>query len=275
MKWTNPGHQLDELGQRYLKIENLLIYGTDGIALDAVNFINWLGVAEDFCIANTIDFNDTLKNPRFSPENTIVVLTNPEQADIAATIKNLGYNHIFYLSPAHNRRDNFIQNFACIWLMYKHGKLLSHWTNFLTTSRCNLNCYKCLNFYSFIDNPKDVTFDEFKYHIDIMFSKFDYLYSLHFTGGEPLLVEELPKFIMYLADNYKNRIYDFFVITNATIMPSVELIDSMRLIDGHFHLDDYSDTVLSSKVVQIQSFLDNHGMKYVTNKPSYWYDLGI
>ena len=29
MKWTNPGHEFDALGERLLKIKTIYIYGTD------------------------------------------------------------------------------------------------------------------------------------------------------------------------------------------------------------------------------------------------------
>ena len=55
MKWTNPDHQLDELGAHYLKIEKLYLYGTDERAKKAYDCLKWLGVADEFDISFVLD----------------------------------------------------------------------------------------------------------------------------------------------------------------------------------------------------------------------------
>ena len=288
MKWTNPGHQLDEIGKQLLKVKNIYIYGTGEISVKAYNCLKWLGVDDDFNVVfvsdesdinnlhgrDIINFRDLCdKITSIQLETSIVVLYWHKPTDMADTLQQLGFNNIFYLTHTHNRRDNFIQNFLCVWLMYKHNKLLSHWTNFLTTSRCVLNCYKCLNCYYSIHEPRDITFEEFKEHIDIVFSKFDYLYSLHFSGGESFLVKELPKFVKYLDEKYKDRIFELFLVTSSMLLPDREFIDAMKSIGGSLVLNDYSANVHNTKVNEIVDILDANGIKYTINTPSEWMDL--
>ncbi len=293
MKWSNPGHQLDELGERYLKVKNLYIYGVDEKAKKAYNALKWLGIAEEFCISFVQDitvynqesehvfcekpiipFQTVLCDEvRIAPGECVVALPWIAQTCEREILEQIGLTNIFYLIPSHNRCDNFIQNFVCVWLMYKHGKLLSHWTNFVTTLKCNLNCKHCLNFNDLLKDPQHVTFEVYKDHIDTIFSKFDYLYSLHFTGGEPMLVKDLPRFIRYLLDNYKDRIFEFFVISNATIMPTEETLSAVKEINGSFLLDDYSATVPNSKLEEIERVLKVKKVDYSVNKVESWYDL--
>ena len=293
MRWTNPGHQLDHLGARYLGVKNLYIYGIDEKAKKAYDFLQWLGVADEFDISFVLDITaynkesnhefcgqrviafqtDLCTELRGTPEQSAVALPWIAQTNEREMLEQIGLVNIFYLTPSQNRRDNFIQNFICVWLMYKHGKLLSHWTNFITTLKCNLNCKYCLNYNEFIENPKDVSFEDFKEHMDILFSKFDYLYSLHFCGGEPMLVKELPRFIRYIEENYKDRVYEFFIITNATIMPNKEMISAVKSLNGSFLLDDYSASVPKSKVEEIEKVLTEHDVGYSVNKVQYWFDL--
>lgn len=292
MKWTNPGHQLDDLGKKYLKVENLYIYGTSEMAKQAYDFLCWLGVADEFDISFVLDIpegsaetfcgrpvialqTDFRKEISSAPEKVAVALSWYTETCPREISEQAGVTNIFYLANSNGRHDNFIQHFICVWLMYKHGKLLSHWTNFRTTGRCNLNCRDCLNFNNLITEPKDVTFEEFKEHIDTVFSKFDYLYSLHFTGGEPMLVKELPHMIRYLGEKYGNRIFDFFVITNGTMIPSEEVIDAVKSVGGHFLIDDYSETVSRTKVGEIKSALDSHNVKYTVNKTPSWFQLDV
>lgn len=295
MKWTNPGHQLDDLGARYLKVKNLYLYGTDESAKQAYEFLCWLGVAEEFEISFVVDRaalgrkrQGTFCGKRVIPFQTILckeVQKSPGTAAVALLwsgqsaerelLEQAHVNNIFYLSHSHNRRDNFIQNFICIWLMYKHGKLLSHWTNYLVTMRCNLNCKHCLNFNEFLESPQDITFENAKEHFDTVFSKFDYLYSLHLCGGEPMLAKELPRIIRYLVENYKDRIFNFFIITNGTVIPSVETLAAVKSLNGGFLIDDYSGSVLRTKVDEIKNTLESHEIWYKVNKAESWFDLDI
>ena len=295
MKWTNPGHQLDHLGERYLKVKNLYIFGVDEKAGNAYKLLQWLGVADEFNISFVLDitvinqgadrtfcgkpvipFQTELCDAlRAAPEECAVALPWIAQTAERAIMEELGADNIFYLLGSNNRRDNFVQNFVCVWLMYKHGKLLSHWTNFVTTSKCNLNCKHCLNFNEYITCPQDVPFDSFKAHIDAVFSKFDYLYSLHFTGGESLLVKELPRFIRYVQEAYGERIFDFFVITNGTVVPSEETFEAVKSMNGAFLVDDYSDSVSTTKVEAIKSACGAHGVGCTVNKADFWFDLDL
>lgn len=295
MKWTNPGHQLDTLGEAYLKVKHLYLFGIDEKAKKTYDFLCWLGVEKDFDISFVLDITvlnkteerhfcgrpviafqtDLCNQVKKAPEESVIALPWIAQINEKKILEELGAAHIFYLLPSHNRRDNFIQNFLCVWLMYRHGKLLSHWTNFLTTSKCNLNCKHCLNFNEFICEPKDIAFEEFKENIDILFSKFDYLYSLHFCGGEPLVVKDLPKLIRYVRDNYGDRVFEFFIITNGTIVPNEETISAVKSVHGSFLIDDYSDTVSVAKVEKICTVLDEQNVSYVVNKAESWFDLDL
>jgi hypothetical protein len=137
MKWNNPGHQLDELGARYLKVKNLYIYGVDEKAKKAYAALRWLGVADEFCISFVQDitvynkenehvfcekpiipFQTVLCDQvRSAPEEGVVALPWIAQTNEREILKQIGLTNIFYLVPSHNRCDNFIQNFVCVWLM--------------------------------------------------------------------------------------------------------------------------------------------------------------
>ena len=295
MKWTNPDHQLDELGAHYLKIEKLYLYGTDERAKKAYDCLKWLGVADEFDISFVLDatvLNQTNERT-FCGKRVIAFQTelcseagaNPDMCAVALPwiaqtgermiLEQIGVSNIFYLTASFNRRDNFIQNFLCVWLMYKHGKLLSHSTNLLTTLHCNLNCKYCLNFNEYLKERHDLSFEEYKAQIDTLFSKFDYLYSFHFCGGEPMLAKELPRMIRYLEEHYRNRIFEFFIITNGTLVPGQELLTAIKAMNGSFLIDDYSDTVPQTKIQEISGVLDENEIAYQINKVDHWYDLNI
>lgn len=288
MLWTNPGHQLDALGFEYKKVHDLYFVGINSSSKRDYDFLRWIDAVKDFNITfvSDISVHDCdIKNERvitfdslceelyLAHEKAVVILKSPNLEEETKLILNTGKAYVFYLDPAVNRRDNFIQNFVCIWMMYKYKKLLSHWTNYLVTTRCNLNCRCCLNFYNAIKNPQDINFDDIKQHIDILFSKFDYLYSLHISGGEPLLAKNLSEMIYYIKNNYGNRIFDFFVITNGTVMPNDRILEAIKSIDGHILLDNYGNHTKMNKLESIKEKLILNKIKFDVNSPRFWYDL--
>ena len=207
MKWTNRGHELDAVGLQYAKIRNLYIWGAGLNGQECYNFLNWLKVDKDLeiqfvdsdekiqkvgcCSKKVISPNELFSRLSCDDENSIsvvVVAIVKENEELMEMCVKKGVKHLFNnLVTSHRRTDNFIQHFICTWLLYKKGELLSHWMNYVVTTKCNLNCQGCANFTEYISNPKDIPLMDFQNHMDIIFSKYDYLYSFHFTGGEPLL----------------------------------------------------------------------------------------
>ncbi|GHT01674.1 hypothetical protein AGMMS50276_30180 [Synergistales bacterium] len=284
MKWTNRGHELDELGARYVQVRNLYIWGAvrkwEALAKllgwlgfsrwkhavpysgeACVKFLRWLGIADDFQIrfvdsasakwgTDVCGYRVISPNDFFASVNAsdVVVITPLGRYDeivdsFPANIRG-GMGNVFNWSNINNKQTNeFIRHFLCVYLLYKYDKLLSHWANYNVTTRCNLNCKNCLNFSGYINVQQDKTFDDFKNHIDVVFSKFDYLYSLHFTGGESLLNKDLCKMLKYIGDEYGDRVYDLFFITNGTLIPNQELLDVLRQVNCWVIIDDYSASV--------------------------------
>jgi glycosyltransferase involved in cell wall biosynthesis/organic radical activating enzyme len=293
MKWIKRGHQLDELGERYLKVKNLYIYGIDDRAKKIYDLLRWLDVADEFNISFVLDITvwnkesqhmfcgkrviafqtDLCAEVSRAPEENVIALPAASQTNETAILKGLNVHNIFHIIEAYNRNDNFIQNYLCVWLMYKHGILLSHWTNFMTTTRCTCNCKACLNSNNYVIDPKDVSFEDFKSHIDVVFSKFDYLYNFHFSGGEPLLVKELPQYIRYIEDNYKGRIFEFLCLTNGTLIPDNELLEAMEAMNVELHIADYSSSITYSKIEEINEVCNKNNIHVQINKSPYWVDL--
>ena len=297
MKWTNPGHQLDEQGEAYCKVKRIYLFNTDEGSEEILRFLTWLNVESEFeitilvskdhleqgtpgqfCGRPVLSYDADLEEQGILPamaEESVFVLPHCGQTQRHALLCRLGAKYIFFRSHTRNRRDNFIQNFLCIWLMYKHGRLLSHWTNYLVTSRCNLNCRDCLNYNPYIKAPMDVPFEEFKRNFDILFSKFDCLYSLHLTGGEPMLTKRLPEEIRYLAEHYRDRFFDFFVVTNAMVVPSEEVLSAIKGIGGHVNIDDYRPNVKNSRIDELIGKLEEYSIPYVRNVAEYWFDFRL
>jgi len=288
MKWENRGHELDMIAEQYLAVKSLYIWGTGERGTDCINFLEWLKIDTDF----TIYFVDSKPEKQgtvyrgykvLSPEElfarydteSAVVSSNEEISDILEQ-HEIPY---FDLAVTNHGKHMFIQHFLCTYMLYKYNKLLSHWMDYNPTIRCNLNCEGCLNFNNVIDeNIREQSLDDFKRHIDTVFEKVDLCYSFHFSGGEPFLSKELPDIMRYLADNYGSKIYDKFVITNGTILPSDKLLKAMSLDAGGGYwvfFDDYRDTVplAQKRIPEIEKKLHDYGIYYKIIRPDIWFNL--
>lgn len=296
MIWKKPGHELDKIGNGLMGVKNLRFFGFDETAKKMFDFVKWLGIENDFdikfiwdetehegeahpeyfCGKKVIVYNgeSNLQDIIADNDNTVVVMKDRGHTRRVERLRRVGVERIFYMNPSRLGIDNFVQNFICIYMMYKYEILVSHWTNYLITTRCNLNCKYCLNFNEYLKRPVDVSMDSFEQHFKILFEKFDYLYSLHLTGGETQLTRDLPEKIRFLKQ-YKERIYDFFVITNGTIVPSEGVLEAVKSMNGWFLIDDYSETVPQSKICEITKKMDAYRVGYTVSKAHSWFDLSV
>ncbi|GHV53567.1 hypothetical protein FACS1894216_11810 [Synergistales bacterium] len=292
MKWTNKGHELDELGAKYIKIKDLYIWGAGRFGRKMLRFLRWLNLSDDFCI-KFIDSNVSLQNKivdnvlivspacfldTFNPETDVLDISSEGLYFELEKIYSEKFPASFFISYAEHKPDHdFLRMFVCVYLMYKHGKLLSAHSNYIITTICNLNCDGCLNFNQYIKHPADESFESFKRHTDIVFSKFDYLASFHFSGGEVMLHRELPKFLKYISETYGDRIFELFFVTNGTVIPDSELLALMQRTNCGVLLDDYRQSVPKSvdTFPKVKALFDEYGIEYRIAKADYWYELGI
>ena len=295
MKWINKGHEFDEIGKQYAQIKNLYIWGAGVNGEACYNFLKWLGAdndfnivfvdsdsekqAGDFCGVKVISpqvLFERLKEKTVNNTSVMVVTVAAANDEIMEICAEHGIVHLFnWIMYSHSQKNNFIQHFLCIWLLYKRGKLLSHWMNFVVSTRCNLNCKGCAIFYEYHVSPQHVIFDEFKHHIDLVFSKYDMMYSFHLSGGEPLLNKEFGKFVAYVNDTYGDRIYDLFVVTNGTIVPSDQVLSALQKKKWWMQIDDYTavSQVASRNMPKLLQKLREWDIPYQLVKAEHWFDL--
>ena len=101
---------------------------------------------------------------------------------------------------------------------------------YIVTTRCTMNCRECnTKIPEYNKNGTHVNiqkFDQFKKDLDTLLKAVDYINFFGFVGGEPLLSKELPQLIEYAKK--QRKIKHIFIASNATILPSKELIDVIK-----------------------------------------------
>lgn len=152
------------------------------------------------------------------------------------------------------------------------------------TSRCSLNCKYCGALVPKFRELKinfDVNVEKTKKSIDELFSVYSYINHLDFTGGEPLLKQNELIELLKCAAKYKNQ-FDFLrVLTNGTILPSPEMIATIKNFDFKFdfYLDNYKG--LSVKADEFKKVCAENNIEYkeiiYSNDAQYcdgWIDFG-
>lgn len=133
------------------------------------------------------------------------------------------------------------------------------------TTRCNLKCKLCSVGIPTQKDAYHIAMEDFEKQLGIIFSVIDSVDSLEFAGGEPFLHSDLPLMIeAYMR--YKDRIKQWLVVTNGTILPGNDLIDALIKFNnfGKLHLSDYN--INPDKTKQLVKLLDEIGFKYRIDK---------
>lgn len=131
---------------------------------------------------------------------------------------------------------------------------------FHVADHCNLNCKYCTHYSPLVKEPVFTDYAEFEKGIRQLRK---YVYDIgiiRILGGEPLLNQELSKFIRLVRELYPAAIID--VVTNGLLVEKIgdELIETMRECLAFFHISLYKP--LENQIGRIQKFLYEKQIAY-------------
>ena len=288
MKWTNKGHEFDEIGVRISSFSKIAIFcaGTKGIELlnivhahtnlEVVAFID-NDSEKQGSIIDGISVFSALDWFRIQKNDTAVVIT-VHNRDLQNVIirqleddYDLKYNYDVFIT----------HKFIPIYMWYKNKKLIAFNTIYSITQFCNLKCKNCNSFMQYIQNPKHMGEDKVKNDIDLLFSTFDYMFILNLFGGETTLHPDLPEIIRYIHTNYESR-YDFLgIATNGFTKLSSELVDAIKATNAVINISNYAQYFPNDNERQrqfatfVQCLKDNNITHHIEDFSSYWFDYGF
>ncbi len=109
---------------------------------------------------------------------------------------------------------------------------------FEVTHHCNLNCKGCSHF-SPLSEKSFGDFDQFSKDLERIHSMVDHVGQIRLMGGEPLLNEDLWKFVEKTREIYKYD--DIAVVSNGIKLIGIsdKLKDTMRRCNAHFSVTLY------------------------------------
>ncbi len=167
--------------------------------------------------------------------------------------------------------------FSMVYDVYERNQIRIDRIEIFLTSRCTLNCEKCISYIPYFRMKTDTPLEQLKRDADILFGKVDYIYKLKLLGGEGLLYPHLIEYIDYLHDNYDEKIGTIRIGTNGTILPDREILEMCRRNRVTLDISDYSWAVPDRcKLYEVKELCDQHGVEVeIKRTGEQWLDLGF
>lgn len=290
MKWLNKGHEFDEFAKDLVKNFNqkgnlFYIFGAGEIGGDIREVIEKTG-----CFAGFID-NDQEKQAL--GVNGAKVISLQEYFDeekkgliiIAADKKNIPVitdqlvgmglkKEIDYYEHA-----EFMNHIFPILSVYVNDQLYIELAQISLTERCSLQCKKCAHACNAVaPKARDMTLEMAKKSADFFFRYVDIIREFVLIGGEPFLYQNLADIIEYIGENYRDKIVDFTITTNGTIIPNSSVLELCRKYQMIIRISNYSATIksLEKKYEKLQKKLNDCQVLYTMgNKETQWMDYGF
>lgn len=207
---------------------------------------------------------------KFSEDTKIIItiITPVYVKEVTDTLLKYGLTeHIHFIkSPRAEQGINYL--FA--------QKIYLSVLELIITSRCTLNCRDCIQLTPQYSKTVFCTLDEIKQQVDMIFQTVDFCNEFHIVGGEPLLHADLDKIITYVYTNYKDKFSYLCVVTNGTILPSEQLLNTLKKSDTHVEISDYSVSFDADKKQKMQIIIDmlsEANVPFVIRKWATWVDF--
>lgn len=269
MKWTNKGHEYDEMYKNIEKKNRYYLfgagdYGHQFLAMfkDEINIAGFIDNSVDK-IGITIEgiqcyaFNDIdLK------DDEAIILTMSQIARVKPV------EQLLKSGKVHNVDYFLIEEFISVYNVYKYNKVYFSSISFLPSTICNLNCKHCLNFNPYAKQFYAREWEQLTKDVDLFFSCVDYIMLFHVSGGEPMLYKHTADLIEYIDKNYGHKIGTLRTVTNGTVVPKEEVLEKLSKCNIEITVDDYREAVprFNSRFEQLIEKLEEYNIKYYINK---------
>lgn len=142
--------------------------------------------------------------------------------------------------------------------------------NFVITERCSLKCRDCAHLMQYYEAPIHYKKEELFAYLDRIDDVFDSISEMPILGGEPLTSPDFYDIVRYAQQ--KETIQYILILTNGTILPKREELETFDPNKVGFAISDYGD--ISAKTEEIRTLLDEVGISYKCTYSSNWNDPG-
>lgn len=169
-----------------------------------------------------------------------------------------------------------IKEFVPEWYWKNKHQCCMFTVDVTVSAQCNFKCKNCNMFMPYHKHKVSLSLEELKKSIDIFFDVVDYVFYIGFIGGEPLLCKNLAEFIEYIVDNYTNKVSNFTVHTNGSIIPHKNLLNVLRKYNISVAISDYGEHSPSrNKMCDTIEVLKDNGIYCDVRSTLLWKDMGF
>lgn len=141
------------------------------------------------------------------------------------------------------------------------------------TECCTLRCRNCSNLMQYYHKPENLNADEVIASLRRLFTAVR-VSQLKILGGEPFVCQKiLISLLEYLKEEALERFDELEIITNGTIVPSLECIKVMKEMPKlKVVFSNYGE--LSSRLEEFSGICEKEGIRYSILDEEFWWDFG-
>lgn len=269
---------LHKLTEEWNEIKEIVVYGYGRVAQR-----NMSKLSEEFIITTIIDNNEQVQNQNYKGipivklcdikdqlnGTKIVVATGSRAyADIAEDLRGIGL--IEYSDYC--RLEEFIPE----WYWKNRQQVCFSQVFTSLTSRCTLKCKYCSMLMPYYEKDFDVTKEEFRENLELLFKYTDYLMSFYLIGGEPFLNHDLAYILQILGEKYSSRIGYIQIITNGTVIPDNDVLEMLQRYKVKVRISDYTHVLpYETRIQEVKALFAREKIEFTVYTFREWCDLGI
>lgn len=278
MKWTNPGHEFDEVAKAIHQPDNIYYLWGAGVFGKST----YEQMKDEITIAGFIDSNPEKQSreycgqPVFAPSilhnkkpNIKIIVTTGWTTQVFNELDKLGYQlNVDYFSN---------EIFTSVFFMYRDNFLYLPRLDFMITTKCVLKCKHCGMHIPYYPEHGHMPMDKIKEQLSIFFNYVDSLGVLGISGGDAFLHPELEQIVEYIGETYYGtKLSSIEVYTNAIIMPSESLLKVFQKYGVILRFTDYSKALPGrQKIEEFLHLCAAYGIEVEHVKLQAWYDYGL
>ena len=279
MKWINKGHEFDELGAVFQKNKDILVVSSKHGYEKIKQKLDFLDVDISWCDETQFKSSGIFSIlKKYSAKNferkTIVVSNGVVYKKLISKYNLIPQQNIF-TEEQFTSYNEAGSKFLSVFAVYVSNKVYFFSTSFICTTKCNLNCRDCLNFIPYDNNKQHYDIKRLKSDVDAYFRCVDRVGLFHISGGEPFMYPHLAELIEYIHENYRDKIDKLGTVTNSTIIPSKELLETLKKCNVRVEVDDYTFVLhnLEDKFNSLVGKIKEYGIELIINRQEQFFQL--
>lgn len=272
MKWTNKGHEYDEIAKVILdESPEYYIWGAAISGRACYKFFK-----KEINIVGFIDSNPQKQGKKIGD----VEIYNPSVLD------NRGKNSRVLVASVHSeaifqslKKKNFSKDVDCffkddfmsIYMLYKYNKLYTMTLFYTVTTRCPLRCKHCMALIPYHEQQADVPVEKIVRELDKYFTIVDHVNVMNVNGGDVFIHKDLDNLLEQLGSRYhKTKINQFTVFTNGIFIPSDTTLKLLKKYDMFVRFTDYSKTTNLQRAEELVALLKEYKIQYDFAELPFW-----